>query len=112
MRIKTIVAGAAIALAATIGAAHAGDQFSTLEGITAVAMSPAELGAVAGEAAHISIDPKGTASFIKTTSCHAVACDTISPNFANRFPGGGLCVAGTTGSVITVQAGGPLTCIN
>ena len=52
MRIKTIIAGAAIVMAATIGSAPADDQFSTLEGVTAVAMSSGELDAVAGTSIH------------------------------------------------------------
>ena len=32
MHIKSIVAGAAIALAATVGSAYAADQFATLDG--------------------------------------------------------------------------------
>ena len=48
MRIKLFAAGAAIALAATIGSASAADQFSTLGGIAAEAMAPQEMGAVTG----------------------------------------------------------------
>ena len=48
MHIKSIVAGAAIALAATVGSAYAAEQFSTLEGIPAVAMAPAEADAIRG----------------------------------------------------------------
>ena len=50
MRIKLFAAGAAIALAATIGSASAADQFSTLEGIAADALTPQEMGVVAGAA--------------------------------------------------------------
>ena len=55
MRIKLIAAGAAIALAASIGTASAAEQFSTLEGVTAVAMSTGELGAVTGTAKHFEV---------------------------------------------------------
>ncbi len=48
MQIKSIVAGAAIALAASVGSASAADQYSTLEGIAAQAMTPQEMGAVVG----------------------------------------------------------------
>ncbi len=48
MRIKLFAAGAAIALAATIGSASAADQFSTLEGIAVDALTPQEMRAVAG----------------------------------------------------------------
>ena len=51
MHIKSIVAGAAIALASTVGSASAADQFSTLEGVTADAMTPQEMGVVTGAAA-------------------------------------------------------------
>ena len=46
MQIKSILAGAAIALAASVGSASAAEQLSTLEGITAQAMTPQELGVV------------------------------------------------------------------
>ena len=52
MHIKTILAGAALALAATIGSASAAEQFSTLEGVTAVAMSSVEQDAVVGKIVH------------------------------------------------------------
>ena len=52
MHIKTIIAGAAIVVAATIGMVSADDQFSTLEGVTVVAMSSGELDAVAGKTIH------------------------------------------------------------
>ena len=48
MQIKSIVAGAAIALAATIGSASAADQLSTLDGVSAQPMSSAELDSVRG----------------------------------------------------------------
>ena len=51
MRIKLIAAGAAIALAATIGSASAADQFSTLDGTSAQALTPQEMGMVIGSAA-------------------------------------------------------------
>ena len=52
MRIKAIVAGAAIALAATIGTASADEQFSILEGVTAVPISSGELDTVVGKTIH------------------------------------------------------------
>ena len=48
MRIKLIAAGAAIALAASVGSASAADQFTTLDGVTAQGMTPQELGVVVG----------------------------------------------------------------
>ena len=52
MLIKSLVSAAAIALVATIGSASATEQFTTLEGVTAVPMSTSELDAVTGMAAH------------------------------------------------------------
>ena len=49
MRIKTIVAGAANALAATVGSAYAAERFSTLDGVSAQPMSSAELDSVRGQ---------------------------------------------------------------
>ncbi len=48
MHIKSIVAGAAIALAATVGSASAADEFSTLDGVTAEQLTPPELEIVRG----------------------------------------------------------------
>ena len=48
MHIKTIVAGAAIALAATIGSASAAEQFKVLLGIDAILLSSPEMEAVRG----------------------------------------------------------------
>lgn len=53
MYIKSIIAGAAIVMAATIGMVSADDQFSTLDGVTAVAMSSGELDSVVGSSIHI-----------------------------------------------------------
>ncbi len=55
MHIKSIAAGAAIALAATVGSASAGDQFTTLGGVTAEPMNAGEMAAVTGE--HVIINP-------------------------------------------------------
>ncbi len=56
MQIKSIVAGAAIVVAATIGSAFAADQFSTIKGIAADALTPQEMGEVTG-AALITVRP-------------------------------------------------------
>jgi hypothetical protein len=50
MGIKLVAAGAAIALAATIGSAYAGEQFNTLDGINAVQLTPQEMDGVIGAA--------------------------------------------------------------
>ncbi len=48
MQIKSTVAAAAIALAATIGSASAADQFSTITGVEAQAMTNQEMAVVRG----------------------------------------------------------------
>ncbi len=48
MRIKAIVSGAAIALAATIGSASAADRFSTITGVEAQAITNQEMEVVRG----------------------------------------------------------------
>ncbi len=48
MHIKSILAAAAIALAATVGSAYAADQFATLDGVTAQPMNTAEMDQVRG----------------------------------------------------------------
>ena len=53
MHIKSIVAGAAIALAAATGSASAGDEFTTLGGVSAESLSSVEMAAVVG--AHLII---------------------------------------------------------
>ena len=52
MHIKSILAGVALALAATLGSASAADPFTTLDGIPAATMSAAEMAAVSGLALH------------------------------------------------------------
>ncbi len=59
MQIKLLVSVAAIALAATIGSASTAEQFTTLEGVTAVAMSSVEQDAVVGGAKHFSVTANG-----------------------------------------------------
>ena len=48
MQIKLFVSAAAIALVAGVGSASAADQFQTLEGIAADALTPQEMGVVIG----------------------------------------------------------------
>ena len=59
MRTTSILTATAIALAATIGSASAAEQFTTLEGVTAVAMSSSELHGVTGSARHFEIFANG-----------------------------------------------------
>ncbi len=87
MHIKTILAGAALALAATIGSASAAERFSTLDGVTAVAMSSGEMDAVVGSAVHF-IDPGGG----KTHSTHGPFLD-FGLGFSATNSYHGLCVA-------------------
>ena len=49
MLTKSILTAAAISLAAFVGSASAGEQFSTLDAISADVMSPAEMSAVQGK---------------------------------------------------------------
>ncbi len=63
MRIKAIVAGAAIALAATIGSVTADEQFSTLEGVSAELLSPAALATVRGADLALSTPGGGVSPF-------------------------------------------------
>ena len=54
MRTKSILTAAAIALAAGLGSASAGEKFNTLEGISAVALAPSAMMSVRG--AHFRVD--------------------------------------------------------
>ena len=60
MLTKPILTATAIALAAGLGSASAGEQFTTLEGVTAVAMSSSELYGVTGSARHFTITANGS----------------------------------------------------
>ena len=48
MHIKSILAGAAIAIAASVGSASAADQFATLDGVTVQPMNAAGMDRVRG----------------------------------------------------------------
>lgn len=48
MQIKSILTGAAVALAATVGSASAGDEFATLRGVAADPLMAAEMAQVRG----------------------------------------------------------------
>ena len=54
MHIKSILAGAALALALTAGTASAANQFTSLEGIQAVPMNAAEMDQVRGAGVDLS----------------------------------------------------------
>ncbi len=65
MQIKSIVAGAAIALAATVGPASAADQFATLGGVTAEPMNAMELDSIRGtKIALVVVDVSGSNIFV------------------------------------------------
>ena len=65
MQIKSIVAGAAIALAATVGSASAADQFATLGGVTAEPMNAMELDSIRGtKIALVVVDVSGSNIFV------------------------------------------------
>lgn len=68
MQIKSIVAGAAITLAATIGSVSAADQFTTLDGVTANPMSSGELAAVKGQFVHWTLSPAGIGGILDPPS--------------------------------------------
>ncbi len=53
---KSILIAAGIALAATIGSASAADQFTTLAGVEAQAMSSHAMGLVRGTSAELSVE--------------------------------------------------------
>ena len=84
MPTKSIITAAAIAAIATIGSASAADRFTTLDGVTAVAMSNYDMDAVHGTAAHFFVlTPGGVGS----VSNHKVATMHAAGFVAN---GGGL----------------------
>ena len=109
MRITTLVSATAIALAATIGAVSAADQFATLDGVTANPMSSGDLDAVKGMHRHFFDAAGGLHVILSPTGGHPPkTLDNDSPdNLAN--PGelviqayNGLCRAGP----ITITVGG------
>ena len=98
MQIKLLVSAAAIALAATVGSATAAEQFTTLDGVIAVAMPSVEQDAVRGSAAHFTVTTFG-AGLINPDAA-AAATPVAGDFFRVGFPFGavapgfnGLCVA-------------------
>ena len=74
MLTRSILAGAAIALATTVGPAYAADQFTTLGGVTADAMSNNDMDAVYGTQAHFNVltpGAVGSVSNFKVASMQA-----------------------------------------
>ncbi len=68
MQIKSILAGTALALAATIGSASAADEFMTLDGVTADMMTASELSATAGAGIAIVVDLNGDVTGLGTNN--------------------------------------------
>jgi len=109
MLTKTILTATAIALAATIGSASAGEQFTTLEGVTAVAMSSSELHGVTGSARHFEIFANGR--FVNPNANERAgpwSGDFFLVDFThstNPVAKGynGLCVALGNGTIMTVE---------
>lgn len=99
MRIKLFAAGVAIALAAGLASASAAEQFTTLDGVTAVAMSSVEQDAVRGSVAHFTVSTSGAGGVIDPDANDAAgpvagslfrvghAGEAVAPGF------NGLCVA-------------------
>ena len=79
MQIKSILAGTALALAATIGSASAADEFMTLDGVTADMMTASELSATAGAGIVIVVDLDGNVSGLGTN-------DIIGANVLRGVP--------------------------
>ena len=97
MQIKLIVSATAIALVAGLGSAAAAEQFTTLEGVTAVPMSTVEQDAVRGSAAHFTVTTSGAGGVIDPDAA-AAASPVAGPFFRVGFVDGsapgfnGLCV--------------------
>ncbi len=98
MQIKSIFAGAAIALAATIGSASAAEQFTTLEGVTAVAISPGELGTVVGGTRDFRVTPPTGATTFKGLAVGGPLVGGV----ANGYKGLSDHAVGVTGGVIII----------
>jgi hypothetical protein len=106
MLTKSILATAAIALAATIGSASAGEQFTTLEGVTAVAMSSSELHGVTGSSRHFTITANG--DLVIPNASDSAGPHAVSTLFLVDFTHSsnpvakgynGLCVASGNGTI-------------
>lgn len=83
MRIKLVAAGAAIALAATIGTAYAAEQFTTLDGIPAATMSAGDMAAVRGTATPLAV----LAALVKQAGLPPGGPGNSVPNFNGGVAG-------------------------
>ena len=76
MQMKSIVAGAAIALAFTVGSAHAAEQFATLTGVPAEPLTEAIMASTLGSDIVFIMDadtvPGGTIVLLPTGNVHGV----------------------------------------
>ena len=107
MHIKLLVSAATISLAAGLASASAAEQFTALDGVTAVAMSSSELDAVVGGAKHFSVtangvlvDPPANGAAAPHVNTDLFLVGFNRPPTANGY--NGLCVAlgnGTIGDV-------------
>ena len=79
MQIKSILAAAAIALAASVGSAYAADQFATLDGVTVQPMNTAEMDGVRGENITVGVDgcSTGTCTTLTFTEMAAPTQDSF-----------------------------------
>ncbi len=82
MQIKSILAGAAIALVAGLGSAYAADQFTTLDGVQAQPMNTAEMGQVRGTEIVLAIPGPGA------TLVEGLGVDDLVAAFTAGIPGG------------------------
>ncbi len=89
MQIKSILAAAAIAIAASVGSAYAADQFTTLEGVQAQPMIAAAMEVVRGAAGvdltSVGITTGGVVSSgfitdLKQITGNFCGCDVVVPS--------------------------------
>jgi len=106
MLTKSILTAAAIALVAGFGSASTADQFSTLDGVTAVPMSSGELGTVVGSRIHFRVSPPGTDSMVHTASFAGTGLDPKLGGSDVIGSGKGLHRAAMRTPVITVLCPG------
>jgi len=101
MLTKLSLTATAIVLVTGLGSASAGEQFTTLDGVTAVAMSSTDLDAVVGGAKHFQLKHPAVFRQIVTTFVAAGFTDHTDASGVS-FPGGHLQRAEDAGSVIDV----------
>ena len=108
MQIKLLVSAAAIALVAGLASASAAEQFTTLDGVTAVAMTSGELDAVVGSNKHFSVSPLGTDKLDGVLFLASFAGTGLSPKGPpfSVGSGKGLFRASEVNDVITVLCPG------